>query len=69
MPPHGSGTAAAAHGRMRQLAPTGDTNGVRKVFKVLTDSLRELDDPRAGPAQERRELLAELLAREQGAVV
>ena len=55
---------------MRQLAPTGDTNGVRKVFKVLTDSLRrELDDPRAGPAQERRELLAELLAREQGAVV
>ena len=51
---------------MRQLAPTGDINGVRKVFKVLTESLRELDDPRAAPAQETRELLAELLAREQG---
>ena len=71
MPPHGSGTAAAARGRIRQLVPTRDINGVRKIFKVLTESLRELDDPRAGPGragpgQERRELLAELLAREKG---
>ena len=52
---------------MRQLAPTGDINGVRKVFKALTEALRrELDDPRAAPAQETTELLAELLAREKG---
>ena len=61
---------AAARGRMRHLAAFRDTNGVRKVFKALTEALRrELDDPRAAPAQETRELLAELLAREPGAVV
>ncbi len=61
---------AAARGRMRHLAAFRDTNGVRKVFKALTKALqRELDDPRAAPAQETRELLAELLGEEQGAVV
>ena len=61
---------AAARGRMRHLAAFRDTNGVRKVFKALTEALRrELDDPRAAPAQATRELLAELLAREPGAVV
>ena len=60
----------AARGRMRHLAAFRDTNGIRKVFKALTEALqRELDDPRAAPAHETRELLAELLAREQGAVV
>ena len=60
----------AARGRMRHLAAFRDTNGVRKVFKALTEALRrELDDPRAAPGQETRELLAELLAREPGAVV
>ena len=61
---------AAARGRMRHLAAFRDTNGVRKVFKALTEALRrELDDPRAAPAQETRELLAELLGEEPGAVV
>ena len=61
---------AAARGRMRHLAAFRDTNGVRKVFKALTEALqRELDDPRAAPAHDTRELLAELLAREPGAVV
>ncbi len=60
----------AARGRMRHLAAFRDTNGVRKVFKALTEALQqELDDPRAAPAEETRELLAELLAREPGAVV
>ena len=54
---------AAARGRMRHLAAFRDTNGVRKVFKALTEALqRELDDPRAAPAHDTRELLAELLA-------
>ena len=60
----------AARGRMRHLAAFRDTNGVRKVFKALTEALQqELDDPRAKPAHDTRELLAELLAREPGAVV
>ena len=61
---------AAARGLMRHLAAARDANGVRKVFKVLTEALkRELDDPLAAPGQETRELLAALLAREPGAVV
>ena len=61
---------AAARGLMRHLAAARDANGVRKVFKVLTEALkRELDDPQAAPGQETRELLAALLAREPGAVV
>ena len=55
---------------MRHLAAARDANGVRKVFRVLTEALkRELDDPQAAPGQETRELLAALLAREPGAVV
>ena len=61
---------AAARERMRHLAALRDTNGVSKVFKALAEALRrERDDPRATPAPETRELLAELLGEEQGAVV
>ena len=38
---------------MRKLAPTGDINGVCKVFKALTEALQqELDDLRAAPAHD-----------------
>ena len=38
---------------MRCYAKLGDLNGVRKVYKVLTESLRrELEDEKAGPLPE-----------------
>src|SRR5690606_21074326 len=59
---------SAARGWMRHLAASGDINGARKVFKSLAEALqRELEDPRAGPASETREVLAELVARAERA--
>jgi hypothetical protein len=46
---------------MRSYARLGDVNGVRKVYKVLTESLRrELEDEKAEPLPETVALLQEL---------
>lgn len=51
----------AARGLMRCYAKVGDVNGVRKVYKVLTESLRrELEDENAGPLPETTALFEEL---------
>ncbi|MDP2949751.1 MAG: LysM peptidoglycan-binding domain-containing protein [Chloroflexota bacterium] len=51
----------AARGLMRCHAKAGDVNGVRKVYKVLVESLRrELDDEEAEPLPETTALLKEL---------
>jgi DNA-binding SARP family transcriptional activator len=51
----------AARGLMRCYAKLGDSNGVRRVFKVLRESLRrELDDDRAEPLPETTALFQEL---------
>ncbi len=43
----------AARGLMRCYAKLGDVNGVRKVYKVLRESLRrELEDEKAEPLPE-----------------
>ena len=53
----------AARGLMRCYAKLGDINGVRKVYKVLTESLRrELEDEKTKPLPETTALLQELLA-------
>lgn len=53
----------AACGLMRCYARAGDLNGVRKVYKVLVESLRrELDDEKAEPLPETTSLLRELTA-------
>lgn len=51
----------AARGLTRRYAKLGDLNGVRKVYKVLCESLRrELEDDRAEPLPETTALLHEL---------
>jgi len=51
----------AARGYMRVLADSGDINGARKVYRVLSEAIQqELEDPRAGPDPETRALLAQL---------
>jgi len=51
----------AARGLMRCHAKAGDVNSVRKVYKVLAESLRrELDDEKAEPLPETTSLLREL---------
>jgi nucleoid-associated protein YgaU/DNA-binding SARP family transcriptional activator len=48
----------AARGLMRCYAKAGDLNGVRKVYKMLAESLRrELDDEKAEPLPETSALL------------
>jgi hypothetical protein len=50
-----------ACGLMRCHAKAEDVNGVRKVYKVLAESLRkELDDEKAEPLPETTSLLREL---------
>ncbi|MDO8616723.1 MAG: bacterial transcriptional activator domain-containing protein [Dehalococcoidia bacterium] len=52
----------AACGLMRCYARLGDLNGVRKVYKVLCESLRrELEDEKAEPLPQTTALLRELL--------
>lgn len=52
----------AAQGLMRCHASLGDRNGVRKVYKILLESLRrELDDPDAKPLPETEALLRQLV--------
>ena len=52
---------------MRCYAKLGDRNGVRKVYKVLCESLRrELEDDKAGPLPETTVLMQELLAPSNG---
>jgi DNA-binding SARP family transcriptional activator len=56
----------AARGLMRCYAKAGDLNGVRKVYKVLVESLRrELDDEKAEPLPETAGLLRELTGSRQ----
>ena len=51
----------AGRGVMRCYAKVGDLNGVRKVYKVLTESLRrELEDEKAEPLPETTALFQEL---------
>ncbi|RJQ07845.1 MAG: LysM peptidoglycan-binding domain-containing protein [Dehalococcoidia bacterium] len=51
----------AARGYMRVLADSGDINGARKAYRVLSEAIQqELEDPRAGPDPETRGLLAQL---------
>nr|AQQ74584.1 hypothetical protein [uncultured bacterium] len=51
----------AARGSMRCYAKLADTNGVRKVYKVLKEALRrELEDEKAEPLPETRTLFEEL---------
>jgi nucleoid-associated protein YgaU/DNA-binding SARP family transcriptional activator len=51
----------AARGLMRCYAKLGDLNGVRKVYKVLCESLRrELEDDKAEPLPETTALFREL---------
>jgi pentatricopeptide repeat protein len=51
----------AGRGLMRCYAKAGDVNGVRKVYKVLTESLRrELEDENAEPLPETTGLFREL---------
>jgi len=51
----------AARGLMRCYFKLGDVNGVRKVYKVLSESLRrELDDAGAEPMPETASLMREL---------
>ena len=57
----------AARGLMRCYAKLGDVNGVRKVYKVLTESLRrELEDEKAEPLPETAALLQELTRSRHG---
>ena len=57
----------AARGLMRCYAKLGDVNGVRKVHKVLTESLRrELEDEKAEPLPETAALLQELTRSRHG---
>ncbi|MBE3109771.1 MAG: tetratricopeptide repeat protein [Acidobacteria bacterium] len=52
----------AARGLMRCYSKLGDVNGVRKVYKVLTESLRrELEDEKAEPLPETTVLMQELI--------
>jgi pentatricopeptide repeat protein len=51
----------AARGLMHCYAKAGDLNGVRKVYKLLAESLRrELDDEKAEPLPDTTALLREL---------
>ncbi len=51
----------AARGLMRCYAKLGDLNGVRKVYKVLCESLRrELEDEKAEPLPETTAVFREL---------
>jgi DNA-binding SARP family transcriptional activator len=57
----------AARGLMRCYDRLGDINGVRKVYKVLMESLRrELEDEKAEPLPETTALLQELTRSGQG---
>ncbi len=52
----------AARGLMQCYEKLGDTNGVRKVYKVLTESLRrELDDEMAEPLPETKAMFQGLI--------
>lgn len=52
----------AARGLMRCYKRLGDVNGARKVYKVLTESLRrELEDDKAQPLPETTALFHELI--------
>ncbi len=52
----------AARGLMRCYAKLGDLNGVRKVYKVLSESLRrDLEDEKAEPLPETAALFHELI--------
>jgi len=51
---------------VRCYAKAGDVNGVRKVYKVLAESLRrDLDDEKAEPLPETTSLLRELTGSKQ----
>jgi len=53
----------AARGLMRCYSKLANVNGVRKVYKVLTESLRrELEDEKAEPLPETTALMRELVA-------
>jgi pentatricopeptide repeat protein len=55
------GQEEEARGLMRCYAKLGDINGVRKVYKVLTESLRrELEDEKAEPLPETTAMFLEL---------
>jgi DNA-binding SARP family transcriptional activator len=57
----------AARGLMRCYAKAGDLNGVRKVYKVLAESLRrDLDDEKAEPLPETTALFRELTGQRLG---
>ncbi len=57
----------AARGLMRCCAKLGDTNGVRKVYKVFRESLRrELDDVKVEPLPETTALFHEFTVRSHG---
>jgi nucleoid-associated protein YgaU/DNA-binding SARP family transcriptional activator len=57
----------AARGLMRCYAKAGDLNGVRRVYKVLMESLRrELDDEKAEPLPETTALFRELTGQRPG---
>lgn len=57
----------AARGLMRCYAKLGDVNGARKVYKVLTESLRrELEDEKAQPLPETTALLQEFTQQPKG---
>jgi two-component SAPR family response regulator len=52
----------ASRGLMRCYAKIGDTNGVRRLYKTLRDSLRrELEDEKAEPLPETTALFQELI--------
>jgi hypothetical protein len=52
---------------MRCYGKLGEDNGVRKVYKVLTESLRrELEDEKAEPLPETAALLQELTRSRHG---
>lgn len=57
----------AARGLMRSYRKLGDVNGVRKVYKVLTESLRrELEDEKAEPLPETTALMQQLTRSRRG---
>jgi DNA-binding SARP family transcriptional activator len=52
----------AARGLMRCYGKLGDSGGVRKVYRILRESLRrELDDDKAEPLRETKALYEELI--------
>lgn len=58
---------AVACAQMRQLAAAGHIHGARKVYRTLTEALRQdLDDPGASPSAETTALLDALIGDEGG---